>query len=257
MESTIMRLKDKVAIVTGGGVGIGKAYAQGLAKEGAKVVVADIQEAEAKKVAADIRQSGGDAIAVSVDVTSPEKTQAMAETALKQYGRIDALVNNAGLYSALKKKPFMEIDPEEWDRVMSVNVKGLFLCVKAVYPAMKQRGKGKIINISSGTALGGSPFFLHYVSSKAGVIGFTRALAREVGGDNICVNSIMPGLTISGSNQEGVMTAEQLADRRKRRCLQRDQYPQDLVGTVIFLCSDDSDFMTGQSISVDGGMNMH
>jgi 3-oxoacyl-[acyl-carrier protein] reductase len=252
-----MRLKDKVVIVTGGGVGIGKAYAQGLAKEGAKVVVADIQEAEAKKVAADIQQSGGEAIAVSVDVTSPEKTQSMAQAALKRYGRIDALVNNAGLYSALKKKPFMEIDPEEWDRVMSVNVKGLFLCVKAVYPAMKQQGKGKIINISSGTALSGSPFFLHYVSSKAGVIGFTRALAREVGDDNICVNSIMPGLTISGSNQEGVMTAEQLADRRKRRCLQRDQYPQDLVGTVIFLCSDDSDFMTGQSISVDGGMNMH
>jgi 3-oxoacyl-[acyl-carrier protein] reductase len=252
-----MRLKDKVAIVTGGGVGIGKAYAQGLAKEGAKVVVADIQEAEAKKVASDIQQGGGDAIAVSVDVTSPDKTQSMAEAALKQYSRIDALVNNAGLYSALKKKPFMEIDPEEWDRVMSVNVKGLFLCVKAVYPAMKQQGKGKIINISSGTALSGSPFFLHYVSSKAGVIGFTRALAREVGDDNICVNSIMPGLTISGSNQEGVMTAEQLADRRKRRCLQRDQYPQDLVGTVIFLCSDDSDFMTGQSISVDGGMNMH
>jgi 3-oxoacyl-[acyl-carrier protein] reductase len=252
-----MRLKDKVVIVTGGGVGIGKAYAQGLAKEGAKVVVADIQEAEAKKVAADIQQSGGEAIAVSVDVASPEKTQSMAQAALKRYGRIDALVNNAGLYSALKKKPFMEIDPEEWDRVMSVNVKGLFLCVKAVYPAMKQQGKGKIINISSGTALSGSPFFLHYVSSKAGVIGFTRALAREVGDDNICVNSIMPGLTISGSNQEGVMTAEQLADRRKRRCLQRDQYPQDLVGTVIFLCSDDSDFMTGQSISVDGGMNMH
>ena len=181
----------------------------------------------------------------------------MAAATLKAYGHIDVLVNNAGLYSALKKKNFMEIDPDEWDRVMAVNLKGLFLCVKAVYPAMQQQGKGKIINISSGTALSGSPFFLHYVSSKAGVIGFTRALAREVGGDNICVNSIMPGLTISGSNQEGVMTAEQLADRRKRRCFQRDQYPQDLVGTVIFLASNDSDFMTGQSIGVDGGMNMH
>jgi 3-oxoacyl-[acyl-carrier protein] reductase len=252
-----MRLQNKVAIVTGGGVGIGKAYSHGLAKEGAKVVVADIQEAEAKKVAADIKAAGGEAIAVPVDVTSPEKTQAMAGAALKQYGRIDILVNNAGLYSALKKKNFMEIDPEEWDRVMAVNVKGLFLCVKAVYPAMKNQGKGKIINISSGTVLGGSPLFLHYVSSKAGVLGFTRALSREVGADNICVNSIMPGLTISGSNQEGVMTPEQLADRRKRRCIQRDQYPQDLVGTVIFLASDDSDFMTGQSISVDGGMNMH
>ena len=252
-----MRLKDKVAIVTGGGVGIGKAYAHGLAKEGAKVVVADIQDAEAQKVAAEIKQNGGEAMAVAVDVTSQEKVQAMAAAALKAYGRIDILVNNAGLYSALKKKPFMEIDSEEWDRVMAVNVKGLFLCVKAVYPAMKRQGKGKIINISSGTMLNGSPFFLHYVSSKAGVIGFTRALAREVGGDNICVNSIMPGLTISSANQEGVMTAEQLADRRKRRSIQRDQYPQDLVGTVIFLASDDSDFMTGQSISVDGGLNMH
>jgi 3-oxoacyl-[acyl-carrier protein] reductase len=252
-----MRLQNKVAIVTGGGVGIGKAYAQGLAQEGAKVVVADIQEAEAQKVAADIKKAGDEAIAVPVDVTSVEKTQAMAQAALQAYGRIDILVNNAGLYSALKKKNFMEIDPDEWDRVMAVNVKGLFLCVKAVYPAMKQQGKGKIINISSGTALSGSPLFLHYVSSKAGVLGFTRALAREVGDDNICVNSIMPGLTVSGSNQEGVMTPEQLADRRKRRCFQRDQYPQDLVGTVIFLASDDSDFMTGQSISVDGGMNMH
>jgi 3-oxoacyl-[acyl-carrier protein] reductase len=220
-------------------------------------VVADLQEAEAKKVAADIKQSGGEALAVYVDVTSVEKTQAMAQAALQAYGRIDILVNNAGLYSALKKKNFMEIDPEEWDRVMAVNVKGLFLCVKAVYPSMKQQKKGKIINISSGTILGGTPLFLHYVSSKAGVIGFTRALAREVGGDNICVNSIMPGLTISGSNQEGVTTPEQLADRRRRRCFQRDQYPQDLVGTVIFLASDDSDFMTGQSISVDGGASMH
>jgi 3-oxoacyl-[acyl-carrier protein] reductase len=252
-----MRLQDKVVIVTGGGVGIGKAYSLGVAKEGAKVVVADIQEGEARKVAADINGAGGQAMAVAVDVTSPEKTQAMADGALKQYGRIDVLVNNAGLYSALKKKPFMEIDPDEWDRVMAVNLKGLFLCVKAVYPAMKQQRKGKIINISSGTALSGSPLFLHYVSSKAGVIGFTRALAREVGNDNICVNSIMPGLTISGSNQEGVTTPEQLADRRKRRCLQRDQYPADLVGTVIFLSSDDSDFMTGQAISVDGGANMY
>jgi len=252
-----MRLKDKVIIVTGGGVGIGRAYCQGVAKEGATVVVADIQDAEANKVADGINKDGGKALAVAVDVTSEEKTRAMAETALTHFGRIDVLVNNAGLYSALKKKSFMEIGAEEWDRVMAVNIKGLFLCVKAVYPAMKKQGKGKIINISSGTVLSGTPLFLHYVSSKAGVVGFTRALAREVGSDNICVNSIMPGLTISGPNQEGVMTPEQLADRRKRRCFQRDQYPEDLVGTVIFLSSDDSDFITGQSIGVDGGMNMH
>lgn len=252
-----MRLTDKVAIVTGGGVGIGRAYCLGLAKEGAKVVVADIQDKEAEKVAAEIKRLDGEAYAVPVDVTSPDKTRAMADAAVKKYGHIHILVNNAGLYTALKKKPFMEIDPEEWDRVMAVNVKGLFLCVKAVYPTMKKQGKGKIINISSGTVLGGSPDFLHYVSSKAGVIGFTRALSREVGADNICVNAITPGLTISGSNQEGVLTPEQRLDRQKRRCFQRDQFPQDLVGTVIFLASDDSDFITGQTINVDGGALMH
>jgi len=252
-----MRLKDTVIIVTGGGVGIGRAYSMGLAKEGARVVVADIQEAEAKKVAGEIQQQGGEAFAVAVDVTSPEKTRAMAEAALRKYGSIDVLVNNAALYSAIKKKPFSEISEEEWDRVMAVNVKGLFLCVQAVYPAMKSQGKGKIINISSGTALGGTPFFLHYVTSKAGVIGFTRALARELGTDNICVNAITPGLTISGPQQEGVLTPEQLQDRRRRRAFQRDQYPQDLVGTMIFLCSADSDFITGQTINVDGGANMY
>ncbi len=252
-----MRLKDKVIIVTGGGVGIGRAYATGLAKEGARVVVADIQEEEAKKVASEIKQGGGEALALPVDVTSAEKTQAMADKTLQKYGRIDVLVNNAGLYSAIKKKPFSEITAEEWDRVMAVNLKGLFLCVQAVYPAMKKQGKGKIINISSGTALGGTPFFLHYVTSKAGVIGFTRALARELGPDNICVNAITPGLTISGPQQEGVLTPEQLQDRRRRRAFQRDQYPQDLVGTMIFLCSADSDFITGQTINVDGGQHMY
>ncbi len=249
-----MRLKDRVAIVTGGGVGIGKAYAHGLAKEGAKVIVADIQDGEAKKVADEITADGGEAKAVYVDVTSVENTRVMAQETMKAYGRIDILVNNAGLYSAIKKKSFMEIDSNEWDRVMSVNVKGLWHCAKAVYPSMKQQGKGKIINVSSGTVFGSSPNFLHYVSSKSAVIGFTRALAREVGDDNICVNSIMPGLTIS---TQGPMTAERLADRRKRRAFQREQYPADLVGTVIFLASDDSDFMTGQSVNVDGGVNMH
>src|SRR3990167_6824029 len=252
-----MRLKDKVIIVTGGGVGIGRAYAMGLAQEGARVVVADIQDQEAEQVAAEIRRLDGDAFAVPVDVTSADKTRAMAEAAVKRYGRIDILVNNAALYSAIKKKPFAEITVEEWDKVMAANVKGLFLCVQAVYPAMKKQGKGKIINISSGTAPGGTPSFLHYVTSKAGVIGFTRALARELGPDNICVNAITPGLTISSPEQEGVLTQEQLLDRRRRRCFQRDQFPQDLVGTMIFLCSTDSDFITGQTINVDGGHHLY
>lgn len=252
-----MRLKDKVIIVTGGGLGIGRAYSKGLAKEGAKIVVADIQVEAAKQVADEITKEGGDALPVAVDVTSPEKTRNMADTTLKRYGRIDVLVNNAGLYTALKKKPFMEIPVGEWDQVMAVNLKGLFLCSQAVHPAMKKQGKGKIINISSGTVLGGTPFFVHYVASKAGVIGFTRALARELGPDNISVNAITPGLTISSPQQEGVMTPEQREDRRRRRCFQRDQLPEDLVGTVAFLSSDDSNFITGQTINVDGGQNLH
>jgi NAD(P)-dependent dehydrogenase (short-subunit alcohol dehydrogenase family) len=252
-----MRLADKVIIVTGGAMGIGRAYCLGLAKEGGRVVVADLREQETKKVASEIRGNGGEAMAVAVDVTSPEKTCAMAEAAVSAYGRIDVLVNNAGMYTGIKKRSFAEIPPEEWDKVMAVNLKGLFLCAQAVYPAMKRQGKGKIINISSGTIFSGTPFFVHYVTSKAGVIGFTRALARELGSDNIAVNAVTPGLTLSGPQQRDVLTAEQLADRRRRRCFQRDQFPEDLVGTIIFLASDDSNFITGQTINVDGGASMH
>jgi 3-oxoacyl-[acyl-carrier protein] reductase len=243
-----MRLKDKVAIVTGGGIGLGRAYCKALAGEGAKIVVADIQEGPAKEVAREV-----DGIAVRVDVTSPGETENMARKAVEAFGRIDILVNNAGLYSSIQKKPFFEIAPEEWDRVMAVNVKGVFLCARAVHPAMKRERKGKIINISSGTVLGGTPMFLHYVTSKAGVIGLTRALAREVGADNINVNAITPGLTIADENQKKMLSEEYLAPRRQARALKRDQYPEDLIGTVLFLASSDSDFLTGQTINVDGG----
>jgi len=252
-----MRLQDKVIIVTGGGSGIGRVCCLGLAREGAKVVVGDVQQEGAKKVAAEIAREGGEALAVAVDVTAPEQTRAMAQSALDEYGRIDVLLNNAGLYTSIKKRSFLEIPPEEWDRVMAVNLKGIFLCSRAVYPAMKKQGKGKIINISSGTIFNGTPLFLHYVTSKAGVIGFTRALARELGPEGIAVNAITPGLTLSGPQQAGAITPAQLADRRGRRCFQRDQFPEDLVGTVIFLAAADSDFMTGQTINVDGGSNMH
>ncbi len=252
-----MRLKNKVVIVTGGGMGMGRGYCLGLAKEGAQVVVGDIEAEAAKKVAGEITREGGDALAVAVDVTAPEQTRALAQSALDKYGRIDVLVNNAGLYTSIKKRPFFEIPPEEWDQVMAVNLKGVFLCSQAVYPAMKQQGSGKIINISSGTIFSGTPFYLHYVTSKAGVIGLTRALARELGADNIAVNAITPGLTISGPQQANAISAAQLVDRRSRRCFQRDQLPEDSVGTVLFLASSDSNFITGQTINVDGGNNMH
>ena len=243
-----MRLKDKVAIVTGGGIGLGRAYCIALAKEGAKVVVADIQHAPAREVAKEV---GG--IAVRVDVTDEEQTRAMAAKAVDAYGAVDILVNNAGMYSSIQKKPYFEISVDEWDRVMAVNVKGVFLCARAVHPQMKRQRKGKIINISSGTVLGGTPMFLHYVTSKAGVIGLTRALAREVGADNINVNAITPGLTIADEQQKKMLSEEYLAPRRQARALKRDQYPEDLIGTVLFLASGDSDFLTGQTINVDGG----
>jgi len=243
-----MRLKDKVAIVTGGGIGLGRAYCKALAAEGARVVVADIADDAAQAVAKEVN-----GLAVHVDVTSAEQTAAMAARAVQAYGAIDVLVNNAGMYSSIAKRPFTQIPLEEWDRCMAVNVKGVFLCCRAVYPQMKQQGRGKIINISSGTVLGGTPRFLHYVSSKAAVIGLTRALAREVGDDGINVNAITPGLTIADENQRRMLSEEYLAPRRQARAFKRDQYPEDLVGAVVFLASSASDFITGQTLNVDGG----
>jgi len=243
-----MRLKDKVAIVTGGGIGLGRAYCKALAAEGANVVVADIQDDAAQTVADEVH-----GVAVRVDVTSAEQTQAMAARALEAYGAIDVLVNNAGMYSSIAKRPFTDIPLDEWDRCMAVNVRGVYLCCRAVYAQMKKQRRGKIINISSGTVLGGTPMFLHYVSSKAAVIGLTRALAREVGGDGINVNAITPGLTIADDNQKRMLSEEYLAPRRQARAIKRDQYPEDLVGTVVFLASADSDFITGQTLNVDGG----
>src|ERR1051325_10362967 len=243
-----MRLKDKVAIVTGGGIGLGRAYCKALAAEGAKVVVADIQDAAAQTVADEVQ-----GVAVRVDVTSADETQAMAARVLEAYGAIDVLVNNAGMYSSIAKRPFTEIPLEEWDRCMAVNVRGVYLCCRAVYPSMKNQRRGKIINISSGTVLGGTPMFLHYVSSKAAVIGLTRALAREVGGDGINVNAITPGLTLADEDPKRQLSEEYLAPRRQARAIKRDQYPEDLVGAIVFLASADSDFVTGQTLNVDGG----
>ena len=243
-----MRLKDKVAIVTGGGIGLGRAYCKALAAEGARIVVADIADDAAKAVAKEVN-----GLALHVDVTSAEQTAAMAARAVEAYGAIDVLVNNAGMYSTIVKRPFTQIPLDEWDRCMAVNVKGVFLCCRAVYPQMKQQGSGKIINISSGTVLGGTPRFLHYVSSKAALIGLTRALAREVGDDGINVNAITPGLTIADENQRRMLSEEYLAPRRQARAFKRDQYPEDLVGAVVFLASSASDFITGQTLNVDGG----
>ncbi|MFC1868029.1 SDR family NAD(P)-dependent oxidoreductase [Thermodesulfobacteriota bacterium] len=247
-----MRLKEKVVIVTGGAQGLGKAYVLRMAEEGARVVIADILDGS--EVARAVEGNGGEAMAINTDVTDEESTKVMAQKTLERFGRIDVLVNNAAFFANIVKKPFHEIPADEWDKMMSVNLKGPFLCAKAVYQQMKKQGKGKIINISSGTWYNGVPFFLHYVTTKAGIVGLSRSLAREVGDAGICVNSIAPGFTVTDILRENPQDPEEvLKGIIDSRCIKRTEVPEDLTGTVVFLASDDSDFITGQTILVDGG----
>tara|TARA_Y100001001_G_C7979813_1_gene298960 strand:+ start:261 stop:1025 length:765 start_codon:yes stop_codon:yes gene_type:complete len=252
------RLKDQVLIVTGGAHGIGLAYCEGLAAEGARVVVADIDGQGADAVAASLGEAGHDALAVTTDVSQPESSDTMARLTMERFGRIDGIINNAAIYQrpAVTRGPFEEIPVEEWDQLMGVNLRGVFLCCRAVVPHMKVQGSGKIVNISSGTVFNGSTQMLHYVTSKAGVIGLTRSLARELGDYNINVNAIAPGLTVSmdDDDEDKLLRFE---TRMQARSLKRLEGPQDLVGAVLFLCSTDSDFMTGQTMVVDGGAQMH
>src|SRR5881296_1913227 len=218
------RLAEKVAIITGGGHGIGKAYALGLAREGAKVVVAEIDAIAAEAVAADLKRQGFEAIAARTDVADRASAEAMAKRAVEAFGRIDILVNNAAIF--------------------------------ATVPHMRKRGYGKIINISSGTALKGSASRIHYVTSKAGVLGFTRTLAQELGKDGICVNCVAPGSTLSEENpSEGILRMRSAA--AEERAIRRTQKPEDLVGAIVFFASPESDFITGQTLVVDGGACMH
>lgn len=247
-----MRLEGKVAIVTGAARHIGALYARRLAAEGARVVIADVLDDE--RVVREIASAGGEAMALKIDVSKEEDTLRMAEKTVDKFGRIDILVNNAAIFLGIKRRPFYEISAEEWDRVSAVNIKGPFLCAKAVFPQMKKQLSGKIINISSTTALQGTPLFLHYVASKAAVIGITRALARELGEYGICVNAIAPGLI----HHEGMNAPKEFTEfQLKARSIQRLEAPEDLIGAIIYLASPDSDFVTGQTIVVDGGSVLH
>ncbi len=243
-----MRLSGKVAIVTGGARHIGAAYCRRLAAEGAAVVVADILDGDS--VVREIEAANGRALALKIDVSKEEDAQRMAAEAVRAFGRIDVLVNNAAIFINLQRHPFYEISAEEWDQVSAVNIKGPFLCAKAVFPQMKQQRSGKIINISSSTVFAGTPLFLHYVASKAALVGMTRSLAREVGEYGICVNAIAPGLVQhEGQNAPKEFTEFQL----KARSIKRLQTPEDLLGVLVHLASSDSDFVTGQTLLVDGG----
>ena len=245
------RLDGRVAIVTGAAQGLGRAFAARLTADGAQVVVADRNFPKAQEVAKEI-----DGFAVEVDVADEASVAAMAEAVMRRYGRIEILVNNASIFSTLQMRPFEEIPVDEWDAVMAVNVKGAFLCARAVLPAMRAAGYGKIVNISSATVLIGRPNYLHYVTSKAAVIGMTRALATELGPYHITVNAVTPGATETEIPRASV-TPQQAERIIAGQAIKRREKPGDLVGVVSFLSSSDSDFMTGQTLNVDGGAAFH
>jgi NAD(P)-dependent dehydrogenase (short-subunit alcohol dehydrogenase family) len=245
-------LDGKVAVVTGAAQGIGRAIADGLAAAGARIVVADLRGAE------EAAQSFDGGVAVSVDVSKEDDVQRLVDEAVAECGGVDILVNNAGLYASLEMRPFDQIPLAEWRQVMDVNVASMFLTCRAVVPVMRERGGGRIVNISSGTVFRGVPFLLHYVTSKGAIVAFTRALAKELGKDKVLVNCVAPGFTMSAGVEAHPEVIEKLRDVSvAARTLQRDQLPEDVVGAVVYFCGPGSDFVTGQTIVIDGGQTFH
>ena len=248
------RLEGKIAIVTGGAKGIGRHYSQALAAEGARVMIADI--ADGKELAAEIagRHGANSVASAKFDVSDEKAVKNLVAQTIDRFGQIDVLVNNAAMYSSLTPRSFDEWDSDLWDKVMAVNVRGSYLMVRHVAPHMIERRTGKIINIASGAPYKGVPRMLPYVTSKGAILAFTRALSRELGPYGIAVNSLSPGYILSDT---GLQNAAHVEDERipvrNSRAFKRDAYPEDLLGTLVFLASNDSDFVTGQSIVVDGG----
>jgi NAD(P)-dependent dehydrogenase (short-subunit alcohol dehydrogenase family) len=248
-------LEGRVAIVTGGGKGLGRAFCEGFAREGARVLAVtrkDIQGLE--ETVRRVRALGGEAEHLQIDVTSKAGTDKMAKYAIDRFGRIDILVNNAAFYYGVERKGFDEISEEEWDMMMAVNVKGTWLSIKAVFPYMKQAGKGKIVNLTSEVFFTGSHGFAHYVATKGAVVGLTRALAVELGPHNICINAVAPGFTDTEASRTIADVAKYDTSKTP---LKRLGTAEDIVGATVFLSSDAADFITGQTILVDGGRAMH
>jgi NAD(P)-dependent dehydrogenase (short-subunit alcohol dehydrogenase family) len=245
-------LEGKVALVTGAAQGIGRAIAGGLAEAGARIAVADIHGADEAAAAFP------DGIGVTGDVSEEADVKRLVGEVVEQAGGIDILVNNAGLYASLEMRPFDQIPLDEWRRVMDVNVASMFLMCREVVPVMRGRGGGKIVNISSGTPFRGVPFLLHYVTSKGAIVTLTRALAKELGKDDILVNCVAPGFTMSAGVEAHPEVVEKLRDVSvAARTLQRDQVPEDVVGAVVFLCGPGANFVTGQTMVIDGGQYFH
>jgi 3-oxoacyl-[acyl-carrier protein] reductase len=248
-------LSGRVVIVTGGAQGIGRRYAQAFAAAGAVPVIADINGNAARRVADEIAQGQGRALAIEVDVSDPAATERMSATVLERLGRIDVLINNAAIFSTLAMRPFDQIPLDEWDRVLRVNTTGPYLCVRAVAPAMRKAGWGRIINIATTSVAVGTPNYLHYVTSKSALFGMTNALARELGKDGVTVNCIVPGPTLTEVPRQS-FNADSQARIVAMQCVPRGETPDDIVGLALFLASPAASFVTGQSIAVNGGLTL-
>jgi 3-oxoacyl-[acyl-carrier protein] reductase len=251
-----MQFKDKVVIITGAGQGIGASYAAAFAEEGAAVVVSDINESGARDVASRIQAAGGRALAVKVDVSDKASVDAMVAQAVTAFGQVDVLVNNAAIFSTLKMKPFDEISVDEWDQVQAVNARGVFLCCQAAARVMKPRSYGKIINISSSVVVTGRANYAHYVASKGAVVALTRALATELGGHMINVNTISPHGIVTEVPRDTI-TEDQWAGILAAQAIKRKGEVSDMVGATLFLASDASKYITGQTLNVDAGLRFN
>jgi NAD(P)-dependent dehydrogenase (short-subunit alcohol dehydrogenase family) len=243
-------LQDKGVIVTGAAGGLGRAFAQAFAGAGARVLVADVNLTGAEETAAMINSSGGTAFAAKVDVTNTDSCQALAAQAQDQLGAVHALINNAALYGTLERKPFDQIEEQVWDQVMAVNIKGVWQMSRAVAPLMKASG-GSIVNIASATVFSGSPQWMHYVASKGAVIAMSRVMAKELGGDNIRVNVIAPGFTLTDASLGQIENAKGYGV--DRAALKRNAETEDITGGALYLASDLASFTTGQTLVIDGG----
>jgi len=254
-----MRLKGKVAIVTGSARGMGRVFALRFAKEGAKLTVCDVLDCQ--PVAEEIKAAGGEALALKTDVTSEKDAAEMAKKTVERFGRIDILVNNAAVIGTIETKDFVkpveEIVSADWDRILAVNIKGVFLCSKAVIPYMKKQGGGKIVNMASTVAFSGLPHFIHYSTSKGGIVTMTRGLARALGEFNINVNAVAPGLIMTEAMQ-GAYTPEFYQELvATKQLIHKNVEPEDVASAVLFLASDEADKITGQTLAVNAGEYLH